>query len=958
MKKAIITLGAALAWAAAAFAATHEGVQLWANGPLWAKTNVGAEVPTETGYYFWWGDTLGYKWQNNQWVASDGSKTGYSFYAPTYGKTLDQLLAMGVTGADGNLLPAFDGAAEQWGDGWRMPKASEYRDLIEHCSWSWTTKNNVTGYNVTGKGLYSANSIFIPVCGYGATNTITRNQTTAFLWSSSSDGTTSGRPCFTSTAPTAGSVGFNTGRSNGYPIRPVKTVRAAAALYMVIDLSGGPDASSYPVSYYLDVPEGGWTDEYKTSKLVLRRIEPGSFQMGCPESQFSDVWRDYDTQEHQVTLTDGFWMGVFQVTQRQWELVTGTNPSYFSNRSCYSSRPVEQVSYEMIRGSSSGSNWPFSSAVDASSFLGKLRAKTGLIFDLPTEAQWEYACRAGTTTLLNNGGRYVVTWRADENMDEVGRYEFNGGTNGIDYAACTTSAGTAQVGSYRTNRWGLYDMHGNVQEWCLDWYAGFSTSALTNPQGPMSGTLRVLRGGSWWHDAWFCCSAARGLGNPSECESKNGLRLCSFAVPIEVYPDVKAVVKFDGNGGNVTEAPKVVNFGHQVGKLPNATRDGFTFTGWFSAAEGGMQVTESTIVMDGRTTYYAHWVKQDVKSHVLTVTDVVATPRYPWNGKVDVSFMLGYTNETDEFVVSLAGLDVDGGTNLPAHTLIVDGVLTNNVRLKAGRHTITWDADADLPNTVVKGVVCSVTAHEPGVLIRFEADGGDPALTSRLIEWGQAIGELPAVTRKGYRFDGWFTAFSDGMLVTSSTVATDDTTYYAHWTPGCSVCFHANGGYFQPNGGGGSMSILYAYGDRLSSTPSVQREGYSFLGWYTGLIGGERLSPPLTVTEDIDLWAHWKADPETPEVDDTWYRITLDANGGQFETGGLYVDGGIQHASSVVVRFNHAYAASDLFWPIPERSHYQFLGWSTKRYVVEPEHFEKVDLSTIKRDMTFYAVWR
>ena len=107
-------LGAVLAWAAGGFAATHEGVQLWENGPLWAKTNVGANSPTETGYYFWWGDTLGYKWQNNQWVASDGSKTGFSFSATTYGKTLDQLQAMGATGADGFLIPAFDGAAKQW----------------------------------------------------------------------------------------------------------------------------------------------------------------------------------------------------------------------------------------------------------------------------------------------------------------------------------------------------------------------------------------------------------------------------------------------------------------------------------------------------------------------------------------------------------------------------------------------------------------------------------------------------------------------------------------------------------------------------------------------------------------------------------------------------------------------------------------------------------------------------
>ena len=113
MNKRIMTLVAGLAWAGAALAATHEGVQLWENGPLWAKTNVGANSPTETGYYFWWGDTIGYKWQNSQWVASDGSVSGFSFTnanCPTYGKSLAQLQSMGYVGPDANLLPTHDAA--------------------------------------------------------------------------------------------------------------------------------------------------------------------------------------------------------------------------------------------------------------------------------------------------------------------------------------------------------------------------------------------------------------------------------------------------------------------------------------------------------------------------------------------------------------------------------------------------------------------------------------------------------------------------------------------------------------------------------------------------------------------------------------------------------------------------------------------------------------------------------
>jgi formylglycine-generating enzyme required for sulfatase activity len=284
--------------------------------------------------------------------------------------------------------------------------------------------------------------------------------------------------------------------------------RTGSGLYMVVDLSGGPSAPIYPVSYLTAVPSGGWTDTYKTTKLVLRKIPKGTFTMGSPSGEFG---RDSDETQHTVTLTKDFYIGVFEVTQRQWELVMGTKPIYFNNATYYASRPVEQVSYFDIRENPANSaitpNWPQSNQVHADSFMGKLRAKTGLsTFDLPTESQWEYACRAGTGTPLNSG-KNLTAAESCPNMSEVGRYWYNGGSGYSQ--GCAPSAGTALAGSYLPNAWGLYDMHGNVWEWCLDWYGAYPGS-VQDPDGAASGLYRVGRGGGWGGLARGCRSADRG----------------------------------------------------------------------------------------------------------------------------------------------------------------------------------------------------------------------------------------------------------------------------------------------------------------------------------------------------------------------------------------------------------------------------------------------------------------
>ncbi len=293
---------------------------------------------------------------------------------------------------------------------------------------------------------------------------------------------------------------------------PAASEKQSNALYCVIDLSMGPSASRYPVKWLATPPPGGFnTDEYKTSKLVLRRIEPGKFKMDG---------------KYELTLTKPYYMGVFEVTQKQYELVTGGNPSQFKG----DMRPVENVSWNMIRGDSSSYNWPSSANVDSSTFMGKLQARTGLKFDLPTEAQWEYACRAGTTSKYNNGGDTVA------DLKKLGRFLFNQAGRAWEESDADLArhepdgkGGYSErhtvVGSYLPNAWGLYDMHGNVWEWCLDWKGNLS-GGVTDPQGSSSGSDRVRRGGSWNSDTVVhCTSSHRGSNDPSYVNSYVGFRL-------------------------------------------------------------------------------------------------------------------------------------------------------------------------------------------------------------------------------------------------------------------------------------------------------------------------------------------------------------------------------------------------------------------------------------------------
>ena len=234
---------------------------------------------------------------------------------------------------------------------------------------------------------------------------------------------------------------------------------------------------------------------YKYVRVVFRWIEPGSFMMGSPETEES---RDGDEDLHQVTLTQGFWLAETTVTQALWQVVMDKNPSEFQQGDT-DDYPVETVSWD-----------------DAQNFITTLnRLHPDLTLRLPWEAEWEYACRAGTQTSFNLKGElsldkvnYRGTWDDYEIWGEGARQK------------------TAKVKSYPCNAWGLYEMHGNVWEWCQDsWQYDLGNEAVEDPKPEGVGGLRVIRGGSWYDHGGRVRSAIRDRDTPDDQLSFVGFRL-------------------------------------------------------------------------------------------------------------------------------------------------------------------------------------------------------------------------------------------------------------------------------------------------------------------------------------------------------------------------------------------------------------------------------------------------
>lgn len=217
--------------------------------------------------------------------------------------------------------------------------------------------------------------------------------------------------------------------------------------------------------------------------FTMVAVKGGTFTMGATSEQ-TGAYSD-ESPTHLVTLSD-YYIGETEVTQELWQAVMGSNPSYFTGNL---QRPVEEVSWN-----------------DCQTFITKLNALTGETFSLPTEAEWEYAARGG-----NKAQGYLYS--GSNTIGDVAWYTSN------------SSSTTHPVKTKQANELGIYDMSGNVWEWCADWYGSYSSSAQTDPVGPSSGSGRVLRGGSWGSNATYCRVANRDGIAPAYVSDRNGLRL-------------------------------------------------------------------------------------------------------------------------------------------------------------------------------------------------------------------------------------------------------------------------------------------------------------------------------------------------------------------------------------------------------------------------------------------------
>ena len=281
-------------------------------------------------------------------------------------------------------------------------------------------------------------------------------------------------------------------------------------------------------AYYQSVdalPGGGLTNDiYRTTHLVMKKVRAAgmTFTMGSPTDE--NQWRNTTEVQHRVALTNDYYLAIYETTRRQFALLECAEPNWEGaiQATPYGSDdsnqcPIGFITYNNLRGTAPTIDWP-TTGTTVGGYLATIRTTTGISsLDLPTEAQWEFACRAGTTTALYNGQECPNQYSSSA-VPEIAWYYYNSDSGSKIHA----------VGGKPANNWGFYDMCGNVCEWCLDWLGDYdtTTSPVVDPPGSAAGDYRIFRGGRFDSFSPVCRSAARTAGAPKDGDARFGFRLC------------------------------------------------------------------------------------------------------------------------------------------------------------------------------------------------------------------------------------------------------------------------------------------------------------------------------------------------------------------------------------------------------------------------------------------------
>ena len=430
---------------------------------------------TENGHnYVDLGLPSGLKWATcNVGASSPEEYGGYYVWGETTTKTEyteDNSLTYGKQMNDISGNSQYDAARANWGGDWRMPTYNELNELSTNCTWTWTTYNGVNGYNVEGP---NGNSIFLPAAGLRGGSSLLFAGSCGGYWSSMPYEDYDDYSCDLHFDSYNHNMYFND-RYDSQSVRPV----------FGGNFTGPEEQPEDP-----ETPSANPSFTVNGVSFTMIAVEGGTFKMGAQSSDYGGD--NYDTVAyskespvHDVTLSS-YYIGETEVTQELWEAVMGSTPYYSS----YPQRPVERVSWN-----------------DCQEFITKLNELTGENFRLPTEAEWEYAARGGNKS---QGYKYS----GSNTIGDVAWYDDN-------------SSSTAHyVKTKQANELGIYDMSGNVFEWCQDWYGSYSSGSQTNPIGPSSGSSRVSRGGSWNIIASDCRVSYRNYYYPDDTYYGLGLRL-------------------------------------------------------------------------------------------------------------------------------------------------------------------------------------------------------------------------------------------------------------------------------------------------------------------------------------------------------------------------------------------------------------------------------------------------